>query len=87
MYKDAVSILQNTSMSNDKWKAAIEKANSYMNIAKDKKSNEWFALINEYYMTKLDKRIKQTTIETTQLINRVANNLFERGALQRSSWN
>ena len=35
-----------------------------MNIAKDKKSNEWFAIVDEYYMTKLDKRINQTNNET-----------------------
>lgn len=53
MYKDAYKETEKKAMSNDAWTAARTKAENYYLIAKDKTSNDWFKLVDEYYLKML----------------------------------
>lgn len=45
-------------MTNADWEAARETADKYLKISENKTSNEWFKLIDDYYIKLLEKRIK-----------------------------
>jgi len=67
MYTDAYAVASDTAMTAEQWEAAHTAAEALTETAKNTSSQDWFKVVDDYYIVKLEKRVEENAVKTDQL--------------------